>query len=204
LGRAKYWRGSPEATNKNEFLKLVKHLKPSSEKDVFFDLGCGYANPCIWIADKVKCSVGFETFIPRYRKARLRVEKSGKRNISIIRRNFERISFKDATIVYSTLGIMWRTLRRINRECKKGTRLILFYEPYPIKSMKFEDSFIMEVPFCRFEDEKEFAKVCFHLKTIDEVYQTMGRQSYFSRSLRWDISHAKSNWTLCRAKTESF
>jgi tRNA G46 methylase TrmB len=89
LGRAAYWRGSPEATKKREFLKLVNYLRPSPSKDVFFDLGCGYGNPCIWIADWVKWAFGFETYVPRYRRARMNVEKSRLINVSILRKNFE-------------------------------------------------------------------------------------------------------------------
>ena len=189
MGRATYWCGSPEATKKREFLRLVEHLRPSSSEDVFFDLGCGFGNPCIWIADWVKCAVGFETYIPRYRRARIRAEKSRLTNASILRKNFERASFREATIIYSTLGIIWRTIKRINKECKQGSRLILFYEPFPIKSLKLHDSFIMTVLLDRFVDENHFANSCYHLKTIRQVYHKIGNRSFLAQSLKRDIAH---------------
>lgn len=193
MARADSWRGSPEVTRKTEFAHLVDHLRPSPKKDVFFDLGCGYGNLCVWIADRVERAVGFETYFPRYRRARQRVEKSGKSNVTILRRNFDRVSFKDATIIFSTLGIVWKTLERIQSECKKGTRLILCYEPYPIKAKKFEDYYIVKVPFSRFNDETEFARICFNVGSIRQVYRKMNDRTTI-HLLKWDISHAESNW----------
>lgn len=176
-----------------ELKRLLRHLRPSLKKDVFYDLGCGYGNLCIWISGRVSQAIGFESYFPRFRRAQLRVQKSGKTNVLVQRKNFVKVSFKSATIIYSTMWISSKTLRRIQRECKKGTRIILCYEPYPIKSEKFEEYYLMKVPFSRFKNETEFAKTCFEVNSIDEVYRKI-KDKDAVKSLQRDISHAESNW----------
>jgi hypothetical protein len=86
------------------------------------------------------------------------------------------------------------TLARIQKEYRKGARLVLYYEPYPIKSEKFEDYYLIKLPYSRFRNEAEFAKTCFEVSTIDEVYRKLKGDPATVKCLKWDVSHVESNW----------
>jgi SAM-dependent methyltransferase len=191
--------GDPEATDHASFKRLIRHLSPT-KKDVFFDLGCGYGNLCIWIANRVRFAFGFETNLRRYHRALKRVEKSGQENIRILRRNYERLPFEDATIIYCTNELGWGTYARIQRDSKVGTIVVLGYRRsylprYPIKAKRFDNFWMIRLPFSRYQNEKEYARAYFGRKsaTIEAVYRDISSRNE-KKTLKWDISHSEYNW----------
>jgi len=193
--RAEAWRGSPTATTKRQFLQLVRILKPSKKRDVFYDVGCGYAQPCIWIADRVKLAVGIENFAPRHREALRRVKRSGIENVRVLKRNVERASYKQATMIYSVITLDLDFFSKVQRETRRGTVIALCYPPpYPIKAKRKGEYFIMETPLKRVRDQSEYAKMFTGRKRaqIGDVYDLLPRT--YSKHLEWQISHADSNW----------
>ena len=193
--RAEPWRGSPTATTRTQLMRLVRILRPSKERDVFYDVGCGYARPCIWIAGRVKLAVGIENFEPRYREALRRVERSGLRNITILKRSLEKASYGDATMIYSVIALDFNFFRKVLAECMPGTVVALCYcPPYPMKSEKVGEYYLMRTPFERVKDEAEYAQIFTGRKkvTIEDVLDSLPRSQ--RKYLKWEISHADSNW----------
>ncbi len=192
--RAERWRGSPTATSHEEFMRVVKDLRPS-RSDVFYDLGCGYAYTCIWIAPKVRRAVGIENFWPRYKRALNNVEKSGRGNIRIVKKSFQTVSLKDATIIYSVILLSLKEYRKIQLETRRGAKLVLCYPPmYPINSWKKDGYYFMRVPFTRVKDETEYARIISGRRdaTIKDIHSRFNR--FDSVSLKWQISHADYIW----------
>jgi hypothetical protein len=166
----------------------MRVLRPRAN-DVFYDLGCGYALPCIWIAPKVKRAVGIENFAPRYHRAVSNVKKSGLDNIRIIKRSFQKVPLADATIIHCVILLGLSEYRRIGREAK-GATLALCYPPmYPIKSRKTRGYYLMKVPFSSVSDENEYAGIICGRRdaTIKDVHAMLNK--WDSKSLRWQISH---------------
>ncbi len=195
MERAARWRGDPRASDRQEFLRAVRYIKPS-KKDVFFDLGCGYGGPCIWIAPKVKLSVGIEDHYFRYLHARRDVEKSGLENIRILWDDVERVSYRKATILYSVIYIGFGVIEKIQRETRTGSEVVLYgLPPFPLKFEKLFDSFCrLTTPFERVEDEDEFARIYLGRKkaTMKKLLRLLDREQ--ARDLRREIREADVNW----------
>jgi hypothetical protein len=175
-------------------MRVVRDLSPS-RKDVFYDLGCGYAFPCIWIAPNLKLAVGIENFWPRYKRALNNVEKSGLGNVRIIKKSFQTVSMKDATIIYSVILLSLKEYRKIQLETRRGAKLVLCYPPmYPIKSRKKDGYYFMDVPFSRVKDENEYARIISGRRSanIKDIHSLFSRSD--SMSLKWQISHADYTW----------
>src|SRR3984893_2919531 len=152
------WRGSPTATSRREFNRLLAVIKPR-KTDVFYDLGCGYGGPCIWIAPRVKMAIGIEEHYYRYLRAKKEVGKSGEKNVVILRGDIMNQSYHDATIVFSVISVGFQMIRRIQDHASLGTTIILFgLPPYPIKTKKlFSDYVLITTPVERVSNEDEFA-----------------------------------------------
>jgi SAM-dependent methyltransferase len=195
LRKAAPWRGSPTATSKKEFMDLLSKAKLSKNKDVFFDLGCGFGRVCIWMAPKVRLAVGFENHYDRFKVARGAAEKSGYKNISIRYADFSFASFKKATIIYSIVDIGLHVVARINRQAKSGTRLILYRRPsYPIKGKRISGNyFLMKTPIKRVKDESEFARTILGRDaTIDELYRAVGKED--AKDLKREVRQSEKLW----------
>jgi hypothetical protein len=173
----------------------VRYLRPS-KKDVFFDLGCGYGGPCIWIAPKVKLSVGIESHYFRYLHAKRDAEKSGLKNIRILWDDIERISYKEATILYSVIYIGFSVIEKMQRETRRGSQVVLYgLPPFPLKFEKLFGSFYrLSTPFERVEDEDEFAQIYLGGKkaTMRKLLRSLDREQ--ARDLRREIREADANW----------
>jgi ubiquinone/menaquinone biosynthesis C-methylase UbiE len=182
LRRAASWRGPANATSKRDFEHLLKLIRPSKSKDIFFDLGCGYGNLCLWISPKVMLAVGLENHYDRYKRAKIRIERAGLKNVHIRYANFAYSSFKNATIIYSIVDTGLDVMAKINRESKAGTRFIQYGRPiYPIKGRQlFRHYFIMRTPFKRVKDEKEYARILLRRKTakVSDLRRRLGTQDY--------------------------
>jgi hypothetical protein len=191
-----HWRGSPRATTKREFMRLVEILSPSKH-DVFYDLGCGYAGPCIWIAPMVRKSIGIEDHYYRYLRAKEEVKKSGLTNIEIHRHDIAKASYREATIAYSVLSIGPDILGKIQRQAKKGARIVLYsFPPFPIKSEKLFAGgyYLITTPLERVADEDEYARLSLGRKrvTIKDLFKTMDKVEV--RILKREIKQADSIW----------
>lgn len=190
------WRGSPTATTKKEFESLLKRIKLSKSKDVFYDLGCGYGRVCIWVAPKVKLAIGYENHSDRFNIARRDVEKSGYKNIIIRNRDFFFASYKKATVIYSIVDVGLHIMARINRQAKVGTRVIQYRRPnYPLKARLISGNyFLMKTPFKRVRNEDEYAKIILgrNEAKIEDLYKKSGREE--RNYLKKEIREAEKAW----------
>lgn len=194
MRKAAGWRGSAKATKRPEFMRLMKILRPT-RNDVFYDLGCGYANTCVWISKKVGSAVGVEDFGPRYRKAVENVTKSGSKNVKILKRDVSHVSLKSATIIYSLIELTIEDFRRIQRSASPGTKIALWGPPpYPIRSKKHGPYFTFRLPYKMVRSPDEYAKIYLGRKraTIEDLYDWVSRKE--ARSLKWYISRERWHW----------
>ena len=202
LERAADWRGNPIASNKREFLRVLEKLRPSKE-DVFFDLGCGYAQPCVWIAPKVKLAVGIENHYYRYMRAKRETEKSGFPNIRILWDDIERVSYRNATILYSVIYVGFSIMKKIQRQSASGTRVVLYgVPPYPLRTRKLFGRFhIMTTPFERVGDGDEFARIYLGRKRsqMKDLIKSLDREQ--AADLKWEMRTAEENWDSLRVKS---
>jgi len=189
------WRGSPTATSRREFNRLLKIIRPRND-DVFYDLGCGYGGPCIWIAPKVKMAIGIEDHYYRYLRAKREVKNSGEQNVIIIRGDILDQSYHDATIVFSVISVGFQMVSRIQNQAKPGTTIILYgLPPYPIKTKKlFQGYVIMKTPIERVSNEDEFARTVLESKNakIEDLMETLDKDQ--KRDLKREIEDAEYNW----------
>jgi len=197
LERAAKWRGDPQASRRREFLRLMNKIKPS-KKDVFFDLGCGYGGPCIWIAPKVQRSVGIEDHYYRYLHAKRDVTKSGLRNVQILWDDIEKVSYREATILYSVIYVGFSVLKKIQKEAVPRTQIILYgLPPFPLKSEKLFGSFYrLKTPFERVKGEDEYARHYSGRKnaTMKKLLGSLDREQ--AKDLKREIKEAELNWQM--------
>ena len=176
-------------------MRLVRELSPSRERDVFYDVGCGYGHLCFWISERVKLSVGVENFEPRFKRAETRVRKSKARNVKILKKDMMRVSYEDATIIHSVIAFGFGMFKKIERETSPGTIVALCYcPPFPIKAKRSAGYFLMKTPFLRVRDEEEYARIFTGRKraTIQDVLDSLSRHD--AKHLKWELKHAESNW----------
>jgi SAM-dependent methyltransferase len=195
MERAAEWRGSPRATDKREFTHLINRIRPS-KTDVFYDLGCGYGGPCIWIAPKVKKAIGIEDHYYRYLHAKRDVEKSGLHSITIIWNDISKVPYRDATILYSVISIGFEIIKKIQRQTKTGALVVLYgLPPYPLKSRRlFGEFYAMTTPFERVNDGDEFARIHLGTKraTMRELLKSIDADQ--RRDLKREIKDSDANW----------
>jgi SAM-dependent methyltransferase len=177
-------------------MNLLSKIRLSKEKDVFYDLGCGYGRLCIWIAPRVKLAIGYENHYDRFKRAKRAAEESGYENILIKNSDFSFASYNKATIIYSIVDIGLQVMTRINKQSKPGTRLILYKRPnYPIKGSRISGNyFIMRTPFKRAKDQNEFAKMVLDQRnvTIDDLYKKLGAED--TKDLKREIRESENAW----------
>ena len=176
---------------------MINEIKPS-KKDVFFDLGCGYGGPSIWIAPKVRRSVGIEDHYYRYLQAKREVIKSGLQNVQILWDDIEKVSYRAATILYSVIYVGFTVLQKIRKETVPGTQTILYgLPPFPLKSEKLFGSFYrLKTPFERVWDENEYARHYSGRKnaTMKKLLGSLDREQ--AKDLRREIKEAELNWQM--------
>lgn len=80
--------------------KIVKECGITSS-DTVFELGCGRARTCFWLADFVKCRIlGVEQIPTFIEKANEVKTKYNVQNVSFYLGSYYAVSFKDATVIY--------------------------------------------------------------------------------------------------------
>jgi hypothetical protein len=188
------WRGNPEATTKQEINFLFKHLK-IPKNSIYYDLGCGYGNTCLWASKFVKLSVGIENHRKRYEKAIKNSISSKFPNVKIIKSDFENIPINEATVIYST-SIWYNDFVRINKETKPNTMVIVPDIPpeYPIKSKKVGRFFVLATPFSKVKNTDEYTSIFFGKKNknLEDMQKSLRKDDF--RRLKWYISREKSIW----------
>jgi len=196
LRKSATWRGSPTATTKNEFTALLNKIKLSKERDIFYDLGCGYGKVCIWVAPKVKFSIGYENHHDRFKVALREVEKSGFKNIMIRNRDFFLASYKRATVIYSMVDVGLHVMARINRQSRPGTMIVQYRRPnYPLEAKWISGNyFLMKTPLQRTKNADDFAKILLGRRraTIDDLFKHLGREE--RKYLKKEIREADKLW----------
>jgi precorrin-6B methylase 2 len=119
-------------------IRRMLRLAKAGLRDVFYDLGCGWAQNLIIAATEfnVKKCVGVERDKRRYHKA---VQRVRARNLSskirIIRGNFEDMidgvltdeDIKEATIVFYGLSTSPDFLERLSDKMRRNARLVYYY-----------------------------------------------------------------------------
>ena len=193
------WKGNPKATKEREVLQLLKIIRPT-KKDIFYDLGCGHGNVCRWMSKKVKKSIGIESYRPYYLEAIRKTDFTKFPNVNFCFRNYEKIDLEDASILYCTMGFSIPFLKKIQKQVKLGTWLIIpeVPPPYPIKSKKYWPFQIFKTPYRRVKDPDDYARNCIDGKNVvlDDMYDWLEDESDFDelKSLKWNISHGEYNW----------
>jgi len=108
------------------FIKALE-LKPGEK---FYELGAGDGRVCIAVARKFPEAevVGVELSVVQYLAARLRVWRSGLKNVRILWRNAFKVSLKDAAVVYVFLlpETNGRLDEKFRRELRPGARVYTY------------------------------------------------------------------------------
>jgi len=151
-------------------IRRMLRLARAGPRDVFYDLGCGWAQNLIIAATEfnVKKSVGVERDKRRYDKAVQRVKA---RNLSskvrIIRGNFEDMidgvltdeDIKEATIAFYGLSTSADFLERLSDKMRRNARLVYYYNTlFPeIKADAMDYPFYLSKhPFTRPVSERDW------------------------------------------------
>jgi len=129
-------------------------------------------------------------------RAKREVESSGLHNITIIWNDISKVSYRDATILYSVISIGFEIMKKIQRQTKTGTLVVLYgLTPYPIKSHRlFGEFYSMTTPFERVKDQDEFARIYLGRKraTMPELLKSIDAEQ--RRDLKREIKDAEANW----------
>lgn len=113
-------------------------LAKAGQNDIFYDLGCGWAQNLIIAARefKVKRCIGVERLNPRYLKARQRIKRwSLSDRIKIIHGGFEDLiegkfkeaNIKDSTIILYALETTPELVDQFSEKIQEGCRLVYYY-----------------------------------------------------------------------------
>src|SRR5260370_18904846 len=160
----------PPILSKNIEIGRMLRLAKAGPRDVFYDLGCGWAQNLIIAATEfnVKKCVGVERDKRRYHKA---VQRAKARNLSskirIIRGNFEDMidgvltdeDIKQATIVFYGLSTSADFLERLSDKMRRNARLVYYYNTlFPeIKADAMDYPFYLSKhPFTRAVSERDW------------------------------------------------
>jgi precorrin-6B methylase 2 len=151
-------------------IRRMLHLARARENDVFYDLGCGWAQNLIVAATEfgVRRCVGIERDERRYRKAVQRVRaRNLYSRIKIVKGNFEDLvdgtlkgeDINKATIMFYGLSTSAEFLERLSNNMRKGAQLVYYYNTlFPeIKADKSDYPFYLSKhPFTIPESERDW------------------------------------------------
>ena len=110
-----------------KIIKTVLDFANIRKNDVFYDLGSGDGRILIEAAKKNVKVVGIEQNKILNWIARKKIEKLGLKNVTIIEGNIFNQNLTKATIIvaYLSISVAHRLQKKIKKEVKKGTRIIL-------------------------------------------------------------------------------
>ena len=187
-------------------IRRMLRLAKAGPRDVFYDLGCGWAQNLIVAATEfnVKKCVGVERDKRRYHKAVQRLKaRSLTSKVRIIRGNFEDMidgglrdeDFKEATIVFYGLSTSADFLERLSEKMKKRTRLLYYYNTlFPeIKADAMDYPFYLSKhPFKRPSSERDWLT-----SIVRKEKSSLNNDRQPSTSELWDeLTHDYDYWGL--------
>src|SRR5437867_464052 len=187
-------------------IRRMLRLAKAGPQDVFYDLGCGWAQNLIIAATefKVKKCVGVERDKRRYHKAVRRVKaRNLSSKIRIIRGNFEDMidgvltdeDIREATIVFYGLSTSADFLERLSDQMRKHARLVYYYNTlFPeIKADAMDYPFyISKHPFTRPVSERDWLA-----SIIGKEQSSLNHGRKPSTSELWDeLTHDYDYWGL--------
>ena len=115
----------PFITTRTALLQEINKALKLREDSVLYDLGCGNGKILNYCLDQNRtvCGVGVERNILPYLLAKIKLYKS---NAVVRFENIFTTDIHDATHLYLYLypGVVDRLLPKIQKECKKGTRIV--------------------------------------------------------------------------------
>lgn len=127
----------PPILFENMLIRKILDLADIMKDDVFYDLGCGYAQNLIMAASeyRVKDCIGIELSYTRCKEARRRIEKRTlDKKITIINKDFEMVDIENADVVFYGLEPDNKMIDKFLNNLKKGCRLI-FYINCPLPAI---------------------------------------------------------------------
>jgi precorrin-6B methylase 2 len=187
-------------------IRRMLRLVQARPNDVFYDLGCGWAQNLIVAATEfgVKKCVGIERDKRRYEKAVQRVKARGLSNkVKIVSGNFEDLidgtlegeDVHEATIVFYGLSTSADFLKRLSKKMRKGARLSYYYNTlFPeIKADRSDYPFYVSIhPFKKPRTEHDWLN-----SIIGKEKSSLGSNSRPSTSELWDeLTHDYDYWGL--------
>jgi SAM-dependent methyltransferase len=172
-------RLGPEDYQSNRHIRKLLTLARASEKDVFYDLGCGRGQLCVVAVTEfgVKRAVGIEMHAGRARKAAEHVEGLGLSDrIEIRNEDFMDSDIGDATVVYCGHYEVEGDVERFEKELGEGSRLVTLFLPFVgvVPTAADYPFYSMELPFRRTKDVSLWvSKVLFRKATVEEMYREL-------------------------------
>ncbi len=187
-------------------IRRMLRLARARPRDVFYDMGCGWAQNLIIAATEfgVKKCVGIERDKRRHAKAVQRVKSRGlSSRIRIVRGNFEDLvdgalkgeDLKEATIVFYGLSTGPDFLERLSSKMRGRARLVYYYNTlFPeIKANKSDHPFyVSKHPFTRPVSERDWLA-----SIIQKEKSTINTAREPSTNELWDeLTHDYDYWGL--------
>ncbi len=142
----------PEVAQSNRQIRKMLRLAKISRNDVFYDLGCGRAQPCIIAVTEfgLRRAVGIDSHKGRASKAGQHVKRMRLSDrIEIRNENFYDSDLTEATVVYNGLIEDWGDLQFYDANLGKGCRLVTLSLPLVGVLPTAEDYpfYLMKSPF---------------------------------------------------------
>lgn len=129
-----WWR-----TNK-KIAQAACRLARVSRKDIVYELGSGDGEFILVATGEfhAKKGVGIEIDYSRYFISKIRKYVSKNRGVEFVRCDFKKIGLANATVVYLYLvpAVIEKIIPKLEKELKKGTRIVSFVYPVPLKLAK--------------------------------------------------------------------
>jgi SAM-dependent methyltransferase len=172
-------RLGPEDYQSNRHIRKLLTLARATERDVFYDLGCGRGQLCVVAVTEfgVRKAVGIEMHAGRAEKAAAYIERLGLSDkIEIRREDFMDSDIRDATIAYCGHYEIEEDVSHFQRELRAGSRFVTLFLPFVglIPTAADYPFYLMEAPFKKTSDVSLWvSKVLFRRATVDELYREL-------------------------------
>jgi cyclopropane fatty-acyl-phospholipid synthase-like methyltransferase len=172
-------RLGPEDYQSNRHIRKLLKLARATERDVFYDLGCGRGQLCVVAVSEfgVRRAVGIEMHAGRAAKAAAHVEKLGLSDrIEIRNEDFMDSDIHDATVVYCGTYEMEEDVEHFGNALGAGSRFVTLFLPFVAVLPTASDYpfYSMEVPFRKTTDIRLWtSKVLFRDATLEELCEEL-------------------------------
>ena len=172
-------RLGPEDYQSNRHIRKILRLAKASQKDVFYDLGCGRGQLCIVSVSEfnVQRAVGIEMHRGRMEKAVAQVQNMGLSDrIEIRNEDFMESDLHEATVAYCGLTEEEGDVEHFERSLSKGCRFVSLFLPFVgvVPSAVDYPFYAMEVPFRKTKDVSLWiSKVLLRGATLEDLYREL-------------------------------